>query len=241
MYKNCVLFSPTGTTVSTVLVAVTALFIVMALLCALGFFYWQFTKRHMDQHQQHLPYSVHSSSRNKLADDLNHIEKTNNETNENRLWRFNNSIRNANKFAALPYLSTPPNESPIVPSSDPNKLASLGIQQQTPPPTKAHSYESLEREHLSSSVESGDSGPPRYEQAVVRQTHHHYDLALDHHHPPIPAVMKKVQNADMERNTTPQEVNCKSIQKAEINVNSLPLVTTTHGYEKSYRSDEVVV
>lgn len=203
---------PCAGTASNILVGVTVMLVVVVVLVVLGFGYWHCNRRNSDT-QHIMPYSVHSS-RNKLDDDP-HIEKSNNE-NEDRLWRYNNSLK-VRKFmhgGGIGIGIAPPEEDSmptmgISMSSDPNKLACLGI---TPPIARIHHLTSTEMELIDSDTSS-----------------------VEHS---LPAAIRKVQNADVERNITPHDTNCKSIQK-EMNLKSLPLSTNIH--DNGYRSSEIVV
>ena len=54
----------------------------------------------------------------------------------------------------------------------------------------------------------------------------------------IPAAMRKVQNADVERNITPHDISCKSLQK-EMNLKGIP--HSVNCLEKDTTTSEVVV
>ena len=116
-YRYFVSFTDTA---STVLVTVTALLVLALLFGAMGLLYWVYSRRQLVKHA--MPYSVHPA-RNQLDDDP-HIEKSNNE-NEERLWRYNNSLKNTHVMSTNIDLPEP---APCgVMGSDPGKLASLGL------------------------------------------------------------------------------------------------------------------
>uniref|UniRef100_A0A2P2I491 Delta-like protein n=1 Tax=Hirondellea gigas TaxID=1518452 RepID=A0A2P2I491_9CRUS len=204
--ETTLITTTTNGTASSVLVGVTGVLVLLVVVAVLGLAYWHCSRRHLDQ--QHMPYAVHSS-RNKLSDDP-HIEKTNNE-NEDRLWRYNNSLKASKMLPpALDAADEPSTISAInlSMSSDPNKLTCMEMPLPIPriPPLTSPDMDHAELE-------------PN----------------VGHN---LPASIRKVQNADMERNITPHDTGCKSIQK-EINLNSLPLSSNLH--EHGYRSSEVVV
>lgn len=148
------------------------------------------------------------SSRNKLDEDP-HIEKTNNE-NEDRLWRYNNSFKVGKLIPPGMNVTDDTSVTQINMSSDLQKLTSLGVS--ATPIARIPPLTLTELEQ----GDSDDSSPGHF----------------------VPSAIRKVQNADMERNITPHGTNCKSVQK-EIYLKSKPVSLNSH--EKTYRSSEIVV
>ncbi|CAL4102763.1 unnamed protein product, partial [Meganyctiphanes norvegica] len=209
---------PQGTT-SGVLAAITVVLVVLIVVALAGIGYWHCRRRHLAAlPHQHFP--THSS-RHKLAED-GAIEKSNND-NEDKLWRYNNPLKD-------PVNSGPTNISE--PSSSRMILQGPGDPKMAP--LAAPGSICLPVAPLT--VHSGLPIQPRAAALAIPEA----DLSDVEQSPTraLPAAIRKVQNADVERNMTPNDLTCKSLQK-EINLQVKSLNPRT--IEKEQSTSEVVV
>lgn len=179
-------------------VTVVVVVIVVVGVAAVGL--WQCRRRHLHHHHHHHHHNACTthSSRHKLADET-HTEKTNNE-NEEKLWRYHNSLKPAT-FTAAGDAAGP--------------SCSRGVTPQGPGDPRGAP--------LASPATLG--GMPKSSLATPET-----DLS-DCESPThgLPTAMRKVQNADVERNMTPHDPACKSLQK-EINLKGLSPTSSNHDH-----------
>lgn len=175
---------------SGVLAAVTVVLVVLVVLVVAALGYWQCRRRHLQAHHRNA-FPSHSS-RHKLAEDT-HVEKSNNE-NEEKLWRYHNPLKTTT-FSVGPTDGAEPSCSRMSPQGpgDP-RVAPLGP---LAPPCGLMP------------VQKGMLATPETDLSDCDSPTHG-----------LPAAMRKVQNADVERNMTPHDPACKSLQK-EINLKAI--------------------
>lgn len=130
------------------------------------------------------------SSRHKLADDT-HAEKSNNE-NEEKLWRYHNPLKTAS-------LSSGPGGDGAEPSCSRMNPQGPGDPRVAPLASSVGLVQVPKATLASPETDLSDCESP---------THG------------LPVAIRKVQNADVERNITPHDPACKSLQK-EINLKAI--------------------
>nr|WIL10081.1 protein jagged-1b-like protein [Palaemon carinicauda] len=186
---------PTGVA-SGVLAAITVVLVVLFILAVAALGYWQCRRRHLQAHHRNA-FPSHSS-RHKLADD-SHAEKSNNE-NEEKLWRYHNPLKTTSSSLSggtlegmgEPSCSRMNPQGPGDPKLSPMGN-SMGFMQVPTKPTLATPETDLS-DCAESPTHGGGGG--------------------------VPVAIRKVQNADVERNITPHDLGCKSFQK-EINLKAI--------------------
>lgn len=190
------------------LAAVTVVLVVVVILAVAALGYWQCRKRHLEAHHRNA-FPSHSS-RHKLAEDA-HAEKSNNE-NEEKLWRYHNPLKTTTSSLSGGSVldGTEPSCSRMNPQGpgDP-KVASLG--------TTVGFIQVPKASLATPETDVSDCDSPT-------------------HGGGLPVAIRKVQNADVERNITPHDPGCKSFQK-EINLKGISPRT----FDTDIITSEVVV